>query len=70
VSNEKKFSSRLMDEYKNGINKHPSTAVSSAMNVPPDIGMGALRLSLGRSNDIYQVEEAARRIIARIRELG
>ena len=43
--------------------------VLSAMGVPPDIGMGALRLSLGRSNDINQIEEAARLIIARVSEL-
>jgi cysteine sulfinate desulfinase/cysteine desulfurase-like protein len=69
VNNEKNLSSRLMDESKNGINKHSSTAVSSAMNVPPEVGMGALRLSLGRGNDISQIEEAAGQIIARINKL-
>jgi cysteine desulfurase len=43
--------------------------VLAAMNVPPEIGMGALRLSLGRGNDIHQIEEAAGQIIARVREM-
>ena len=43
--------------------------VLSAMNVPPDIGMGALRLSLGRINDIRQIDEAARLLIDRVREM-
>ncbi len=43
--------------------------VLSAMNVPPDIGMGALRLSLGRTNDIRQIDEAARLLINRIKEM-
>jgi cysteine sulfinate desulfinase/cysteine desulfurase-like protein len=34
------------------------------MNVPPEVCMGALRLSLGRGNDISQIEEAAGQIIA------
>jgi cysteine desulfurase len=43
--------------------------VLSAMNIPPEVGMGALRLSLGRSNNINQIEEAARQITARIRKI-
>ena len=43
--------------------------VLSAMNVPPDIGMGALRLSLGRTNDILQIDEAARLLINRVKEM-
>ncbi len=43
--------------------------VLSAMNVPPEVGMGALRLSLGRGNDVRQIEEAARLLIDRIREM-
>ena len=43
--------------------------VLSAMKVPPEIGMGALRLSLGRHNDMPQIEEAAALIIARVKEL-
>jgi cysteine desulfurase len=43
--------------------------VLSAMKVPPEIGMGTLRLSLGRSNNMNQIEEAAGQIIARVREI-
>jgi cysteine desulfurase len=43
--------------------------VLSAMKVPQETGMGALRLSLGRGNDISQIEEAAALIIARINDL-
>jgi cysteine desulfurase len=43
--------------------------VLSAMKVPPEIGMGALRLSLGRHNDMPQIERAAELIIARVKEL-
>ena len=43
--------------------------VLSAMNVPPDIGMGTLRLSLGRTNDIRQIDEAARLLINRVKEM-
>jgi hypothetical protein len=38
------------------------------MNVPPEIGMGALRPSLARGNDTHQMEEAAEQIIAGINE--
>ena len=43
--------------------------VLSAMAVPPEIGMGTLRLSVGRSNRVDQIEEASRLIIERIREI-
>ncbi len=43
--------------------------VLSAMKVTPEIGMGALRLSLGRGNDIHQIETAAAQIITRVREI-
>ena len=43
--------------------------VLSAMGVLPEIGMGALRLTLGKGNDISQIEEAAALIIARINDL-
>ncbi len=43
--------------------------VLSAMSVPPEIGMGALRLSVGNSNTIEQIEEAARLIIDRVKEI-
>jgi len=43
--------------------------VLSAMGVPPEVGMGALRLTLGRSNTMEQVEEAARLIAGRVQEL-
>ncbi len=43
--------------------------VLSAMKVSPEVGMGALRLSLGRSNDVNQIETAAAQIIARVKEM-
>jgi cysteine desulfurase len=43
--------------------------VLSAMGVPPEIGMGALRFSLGRSNTPDQIEEAAGMIIQRVKEM-
>jgi cysteine desulfurase len=43
--------------------------VLSAMSVPPDIGMGALRFTLGRTNDMDQIEEAAKLIVQRVRAL-
>jgi len=43
--------------------------VLSAMSVPPEIGMGALRLTLGRSNTMEQIEEAARLIIERVKRM-
>ena len=43
--------------------------VLSAMGVPPEVGMGALRLTVGRSNDMEQIEEAGRLIVARVQEI-
>ena len=43
--------------------------VLSAMGVPPHIGMGALRFSVGRNNSLDQVEEAAGLIIQRVKEM-
>jgi cysteine desulfurase len=43
--------------------------VLSAMGVTPEVGMGALRLTVGRSNDMEQIEEAGRLIVARVQEI-
>ena len=43
--------------------------VLSAMGIPPQIGMGALRFSVGRINSMDQIEEAAGMIIQRVREM-
>jgi cysteine desulfurase len=43
--------------------------VLSAMGVPPEVGMGALRFSVGRSNTMGEIEEAAGLIIQRVREM-
>ena len=43
--------------------------VLSAMSVPPEIGMGALRLSVGRSNTMEQIEEAAQCIIDQVKKM-
>jgi cysteine desulfurase len=43
--------------------------VLAAMKVPPRIGMGALRLTVGRSNTMAQMDDAARMIIGRIKNL-
>ena len=43
--------------------------VLSAMGVPPEVGMGALRLTVGRGNRMEQIEAAARLIAERVREL-
>ena len=43
--------------------------ILAAMSVPPEVGMGALRLTLGRSNTMEQVEEAARLIIGQVKEM-
>ena len=40
--------------------------VLSAMGVAPEVGMGALRFSLGRSNTRDQIEEAAAMIVDRV----
>ena len=43
--------------------------VLSAMSVPPEIGMGALRLSVGRSNTMEQIEEAAQSISEQVKKM-
>lgn len=43
--------------------------VLSAMHVPPKIGMGALRLTLGRGTTLEEVDRAARWIIRQIRNM-
>lgn len=43
--------------------------VLSAMSVPLEIGMGALRLSVGRSNTMDQIEEAAQLIINQVKRM-
>jgi cysteine desulfurase len=43
--------------------------VLSAMGVSPDIGMGALRLTVGRGNTEEDIEIAARAIIERVNEM-
>ena len=41
--------------------------VLSAMAVPPEIGMGTLRLTVGRTNTMDQIEEAAQLIINQVK---
>ena len=43
--------------------------VLSAMGVSPEVGMGALRFSVGRTNTMEQIERAARLIIERVEAL-
>jgi len=43
--------------------------VLAAMSVPPEVGMGALRLTLGRSNTMEQIETAARQIIRQVKRM-
>lgn len=43
--------------------------VLAAMGVPTEVGMGALRFSVGRSNTMEQIERAAHLIIERVREM-
>jgi cysteine desulfurase len=43
--------------------------VLSAMAVPAEIGMGALRLTVGRTNTIEQIEEAAQLIINQVKRM-
>jgi cysteine desulfurase len=43
--------------------------VLSAMSVTPEVGMGTLRLTVGRSNTMDQMEEAARLLVDRIRKM-
>jgi cysteine desulfurase len=51
-----------------GDEEHPSP-VLTAMGVSPEVALGAVRLSLGRSTTPAEIEEAARLILARVREL-
>jgi len=43
--------------------------VLSAMGVPPEVGMGALRLTVGRSNTMEEIEQAAALIVESVRTL-
>jgi cysteine desulfurase len=43
--------------------------VLSAMSVPPEVGMGTLRLTVGRSNTEDQMEEAATLIVDQVKRL-
>lgn len=43
--------------------------VLSAMGVPPEVGMGALRLTVGRSNTMAQIEQAAALIVESVKNL-
>jgi len=43
--------------------------VLSAMAVPPEIGMGALRLTVGRTNTMEQIERAAQLIINQVKRM-
>jgi hypothetical protein len=40
------------------------------MGVPPEVGMGTLRLSVGRRNTMDQIEEAAGMLIGAVQALG
>lgn len=43
--------------------------VLAAMGVSPEIGMGALRLTVGKSNTLEQIEEAAQLIINQVKRI-
>lgn len=43
--------------------------VLAAMSVSPQTGMGALRLTVGRSNDLSQIESAAEMIIGQVKKM-
>ena len=43
--------------------------VLAAMGVLPEIGMGALRFTVGRSNSPEQIEEAAGMIVEQVRKM-
>jgi cysteine desulfurase len=43
--------------------------VLAAMGVPPEVGQGALRLTVGRGTTLADVEEAARLVIQQVRSL-
>jgi cysteine desulfurase len=51
-----------------GAEEKPST-VLTAMGLPPDLAMSAVRLSVGRPTTKEEVEQAAALILARVREL-
>jgi cysteine desulfurase len=51
-----------------GDEEHPSP-VLSAMGVPPEVALGAVRLTVGRPTTRAEVEEAARLLLARVQEL-
>ncbi len=51
-----------------GDEEHPSP-VLTAMGIPPEVALGAVRLSAGRTTTVAEVEEAARLILARVEEL-
>jgi len=40
------------------------------MGIPPEVALGAVRLSVGRLTTPEDVEEAARLILAQVRELA
>jgi cysteine desulfurase len=52
-----------------GNEEHPSP-ILTAMGVPPETALGAVRLSVGRPTSLEEVEAAARLILARVRELN
>ncbi len=43
--------------------------VLAAMGVPPEVGMGALRFTVGRSNSPEQIEAAAEMILGQVRKM-
>jgi len=43
--------------------------VLSAMHVPPEIGMGALRLTLGKGSTVEQIESAAQQIVHQVKRM-
>jgi len=51
-----------------GDEEHPSP-VLTAMGVAPEVALGAVRLSVGRTTTQEEVDEAARLILARVREV-
>jgi cysteine desulfurase len=51
-----------------GNEEHPSP-ILTAMGVPPEAALGAVRLSVGRPTTLAEVEETARLLLARVREL-
>jgi cysteine desulfurase len=51
-----------------GDEEHPSP-VLTAMGVPPEVALGAVRLTVGRPTTMAEVEEAARLLLGRVQEL-